>query len=75
MRWACEPSHRPAGGAPAEARGRIDKRRAILEAASRVFTRDGYGRSCVREIAAEADVAKPTVYNHVHDKDPSSRRP
>ncbi|WP_017555719.1 TetR/AcrR family transcriptional regulator [Nocardiopsis baichengensis] len=59
----------PQAEPPAEARGRIDKRRAILEAAFRVFARDGYGRSCVREIAAEADVAKPTVYNHLHDKD------
>ncbi|MFB6504531.1 MULTISPECIES: TetR/AcrR family transcriptional regulator [unclassified Streptomyces] len=50
-------------------RGRIDKRQAILEAAFRTFARDGYGQSCVREIAAEAGVAKPTVYNHLGDKE------
>jgi TetR/AcrR family transcriptional regulator, mexJK operon transcriptional repressor len=50
-------------------RGRIDKRQAILEAAFRIFARDGYGQSCVREIAAEANVAKPTVYNHLGDKE------
>ncbi|MER5556031.1 TetR/AcrR family transcriptional regulator [Streptomyces sp. NPDC002793] len=50
-------------------RGRIDKRRAILDAAFRVFAREGYGQSCVQEIAAEAGVAKPTIYNHMHDKE------
>jgi TetR/AcrR family transcriptional regulator, mexJK operon transcriptional repressor len=50
-------------------RGRIDKRQAILEAAFRIFARDGYGQSCVREIASEANVAKPTVYNHLGDKE------
>lgn len=50
-------------------RGRIDKRQAILEAAFRTFAREGYGQSCVREIAAEAGVAKPTIYNHLGDKE------
>ncbi|MFC9858779.1 MULTISPECIES: TetR/AcrR family transcriptional regulator [unclassified Streptomyces] len=50
-------------------RGRIDKRRAILDAAFRVFAREGYGQSCVQEIAAEAGVAKPTIYNHLRDKE------
>ncbi len=50
-------------------RGRIDKRQAILEAAFRVFAREGYGQACVRVIAAEANVAKPTIYNHLHDKE------
>lgn len=53
----------------APSRGRIDKRRAILDAAFRVFAREGYGQSCVQEIAAEAGVAKPTIYNHMHDKE------
>ncbi|WP_067831551.1 TetR/AcrR family transcriptional regulator [Actinomadura kijaniata] len=53
---------------PAAARGRIDKRRAILDAAFTVFSRAGYGQACVKEIAAEAGVAKPTVYNHLTDK-------
>ncbi|MFC9647251.1 TetR/AcrR family transcriptional regulator [Streptomyces sp. NPDC056937] len=57
-----------AGGREAP-RGRVDKRQAILEAAFRTFAREGYGQSCVREIAAEAGVAKPTIYNHLGDKE------
>ncbi|MEV4289086.1 TetR/AcrR family transcriptional regulator [Nonomuraea bangladeshensis] len=49
-------------------RGRIDKRQAILEGAFTVFARQGYAQACVQEIAAEAGVAKPTVYNHLSDK-------
>jgi TetR/AcrR family transcriptional regulator, mexJK operon transcriptional repressor len=49
-------------------RGRIDKRQAILESAFRVFARQGYAQACVQEIADEAGVAKPTVYNHMTDK-------
>ncbi|TMR90976.1 TetR/AcrR family transcriptional regulator [Nonomuraea basaltis] len=49
-------------------RGRIDKRQAILEGAFTVFARQGYAQSCVQEIADEAGVAKPTVYNHLTDK-------
>ncbi|MEU2255095.1 TetR/AcrR family transcriptional regulator [Nocardia xishanensis] len=51
------------------ARGRIDKRRAILDAAFTVFARRGYNQACVQEIADEAEVAKPTVYNHLDDKE------
>jgi AcrR family transcriptional regulator len=51
------------------ARGRIDKREAILDAAFAVFARVGYDAANVQEIAAEAAVAKPTVYNHFHDKE------
>lgn len=50
-------------------RGRIDKREAILDAAFAVFARRGYEQACVREIADEAGVAKPTVYNHLNDKE------
>ncbi|HLU54093.1 MAG TPA: TetR/AcrR family transcriptional regulator [Pseudonocardia sp.] len=49
-------------------RGRIDKRLAILEAASVVFAREGYAQAGVDEIAAEAGVAKATVYSHFGDK-------
>lgn len=51
------------------ARGRIDKRQAILDAAFAVFARRGYAQACVKEIAEEAGVAKPTVYNHLSDKE------
>ena len=50
-------------------RGRIDKRRAILDAAFDVFARRGYAQACVQEIAEVAGVAKPTVYNHLNDKE------
>lgn len=49
-------------------RGRIDKRQAILRAAMAVFAREGYTKAGVDVIAAEAGVAKPTVYNHFGDK-------
>lgn len=51
------------------ARGRIDKHQAILDAAFAVFARRGYAQAGVREIAEEAGVAKPTVYNHFADKE------
>ncbi|HYH30795.1 MAG TPA: TetR/AcrR family transcriptional regulator [Pseudonocardia sp.] len=50
-------------------RGRIDKRQAILGAATAVFAREGYAQAGVDVIAAEAGVAKPTVYNHFGDKE------
>jgi AcrR family transcriptional regulator len=62
------PSSSAASGRSAS-RGRIDKRQAILDAAMRVFAREGYGQAGVDAIAAEAGVAKPTVYNHFGDKE------
>ncbi|MEV0759111.1 TetR/AcrR family transcriptional regulator [Nocardia sp. NPDC050435] len=53
----------------ATGRGRIDKRHAILEAAFAVFAERGYAQACVQEIADAAGVAKPTVYNHLNDKE------
>ncbi|MDT0347618.1 TetR/AcrR family transcriptional regulator [Streptomyces sp. DSM 44938] len=55
-------------GASGATRGRIDKRQAILDAAFRVFAREGFAKACVQAIATEAGVAKPTVYNHLTDK-------
>ncbi|MCM3922998.1 TetR/AcrR family transcriptional regulator [Frankia sp. AiPs1] len=57
-----------AAGAPAE-RGRLDKRRAIVEAALRVFARNGYAEASLDMIATEAGVAKPTIYNHLGSKE------
>jgi AcrR family transcriptional regulator len=51
------------------ARGRIDKRQAILDAAFTVFAREGYAQAGMDVIAAEAGTAKATVYNHFHDKE------
>ena len=50
-------------------RGRLDKRRAIVAAALRVFARDGYAHASIDAIAAEAGVAKPTIYNHLGGKE------
>ncbi|WP_436772886.1 TetR/AcrR family transcriptional regulator C-terminal domain-containing protein [Yinghuangia sp. YIM S09857] len=50
-------------------RGRIERRQAILDGAFTVFARRGYAQACVQEIAREAGVAKPTVYNHLADKE------
>ncbi|AHH18668.1 putative transcriptional regulator, TetR family [Nocardia nova SH22a] len=49
--------------------GRIDKRQAILDAAFAIFARDGYHQAGVDAIAAEAAVAKHTIYNHFGDKE------
>ncbi|MFJ8844246.1 TetR/AcrR family transcriptional regulator [Streptomyces cyaneofuscatus] len=56
-------------GTQAAPRRRIDKRQAILDAAFTVFARRGYAQACVQEVAEEAGVAKPTVYNHLSDKE------
>ncbi len=57
-------------GSPARpsARGRIDKREAILATAFVVFAREGYAQATLDAIAAEARVAKHTIYNHFGDK-------
>ncbi len=54
---------------PTTPRGRIDKQQAVLTAAFTVFARLGYAQARVDEIAAEAKVAKATVYNHFGDKE------
>ncbi|NPU94502.1 MAG: TetR/AcrR family transcriptional regulator [Gammaproteobacteria bacterium] len=47
----------------------LAKRKAILEAAKRLFVRNGYGNSSMDAIAAEAGVSKLTVYSHFTDKE------
>ncbi|MFO0546885.1 MAG: TetR/AcrR family transcriptional regulator [Polyangiaceae bacterium] len=44
-------------------------RRRILDAALALFTKYGFRRTSVDEIAAHAQVAKPTLYAHFDDKD------
>ncbi|MCM2415635.1 TetR/AcrR family transcriptional regulator [Streptomyces sp. RKAG290] len=50
-------------------RGRLDKRRAIVDAALRVFAQVGYAQASLDVIAVEAGVSKPTIYNHLGSKE------
>ncbi len=60
----------------AEARDRATKRKRlkekreaqILDAAARVFAKNGYARATTREIAAEAGVSEGTIYNYFASK-------
>lgn len=45
------------------------KRSAILEAAKRLFVGQGYSKSSMAAIAAEAGVSKLTLYSHFTDKE------
>ena len=47
---------------------RADKGRAITAAARAVFGRDGYARTSIDAIAAEAGVSTRTIYNHFEGK-------
>lgn len=46
-----------------------ENRQAIVEAATRLFARDGYVGTSMDQVAAEAGVAKQTVYNHFAGKE------
>jgi TetR/AcrR family transcriptional regulator, mexJK operon transcriptional repressor len=45
------------------------KRAAIMAAATAVFLREGYRSTSMDQVAADAGVSKPTVYNHFEDKE------
>jgi len=71
---------RPAGGPPRRTAGPPRrtgrppggselKRTAIVHAALQLFVRDGFDRTSVDAIAAEAGVSKRTIYNHYGDKE------
>jgi AcrR family transcriptional regulator len=57
-----------AAAAPADERRSTRKRKAILEAATTLFVRNGYLGTSMDEIAALAAVSKQTVYKHFVDK-------
>jgi AcrR family transcriptional regulator len=61
---------RSARARPTTARQEISagKRRAILDAARRMFLDRGYAGASMDEVAALADVSKVTVYRHFSDK-------
>ena len=62
-------SHNPRNP-PSHDEGRsARKRRAILEAATTAFLRNGYRGTSMDEIAALAGVSKQTVYKHFADKE------
>jgi AcrR family transcriptional regulator len=44
------------------------RREAILDAAARVFSRKGFYEATLDEVAAEAELAKGTIYNYYQDK-------
>jgi AcrR family transcriptional regulator len=50
------------------ARGARETRRRIVEAAARLFVERGYSATSIGAIAAEADVAVPTVYASLRSK-------
>ena len=45
-----------------------EKRRTILAAALKVFSREGYTRATIEMIAAEANASTRTIYNYFSDK-------
>ena len=61
-----KPAAKPAGpGRPKD----LGKRAAILDAAKRMFTVQGFDRVSMDQIATEAGVSKLTVYSHFGDKE------
>ncbi|MER7705244.1 TetR/AcrR family transcriptional regulator [Kitasatospora sp. NPDC097605] len=58
-----------AAGRGTAQRGMPEKRVAITRAARTVFGREGFTRTSVDAIAAEAGVSKRTIYNHFADKE------
>ncbi len=62
---AAQPRRSTGPGRPKD----LAKRAAILDAASRMFTRFGFEGASMDQIAAEAGVSKLTVYSHFGDKE------
>jgi TetR/AcrR family transcriptional regulator, mexJK operon transcriptional repressor len=62
-------SHRPGTGDEQPVSGWQRKHHAIAGAALVLFARDGYERTSVDAIAAEAGASKRTVYSHYGDKE------
>ena len=54
---------------PDAARSSADTRARILLAARTLFSRDGFARVSMREVAAAAGVTKPALYYHFRDKE------
>lgn len=50
------------------ARRRVTSVQELVDAAARVFERKGYVEATISDVAAEAEVSKPTVYQYVSSK-------
>lgn len=48
---------------------KADTRKRLLDAASQVFDREGYGPATVDQITTEAGASRPTFYSHFRDKE------
>ena len=57
------------GSAQRRAERRHDLRRAILDAATELFERDGYERFSLRQVAEVIGYSPPAIYLHFADKD------
>lgn len=51
------------------ARGRADKRAAVLRAAARLFNEKGFHATSLDEVAERLHVSKPTLYRYAKNKD------
>jgi len=49
-------------------RGKVEKRRRILDAGMKLFSENGYEQTTVQQIADEADIAVGTLFLYVRDK-------
>ncbi|MBE0583666.1 MAG: TetR/AcrR family transcriptional regulator [Desulfofustis sp.] len=53
---------------PVREQNKINKRKAILEAAIKLFSRKGYDQTSIEELAREAGIGKGTVYSYFQTK-------
>lgn len=53
---------------PVREQNKINKRKAILEAAVKLFSRNGYDQTSIEELAREAGIGKGTVYSYFQTK-------
>ncbi|MEE4313791.1 MAG: TetR/AcrR family transcriptional regulator [Desulfofustis sp.] len=53
---------------PVREQNKINKRKAIIDAAIKLFSRNGYEQTSIEELAREAGVGKGTVYSYFQTK-------
>ncbi len=73
-----QPARSPAPAAsapePAPTPAVAARRRRVLEAAARCFAKDGFARTRIEEVAAEARVSRALVYHHFGSKEELARQ-